>query len=61
MNVNREEWVSPMISDNHGSQRRGKSETKRRLIENDNLYKRVMALYEEGRQKDKEVFVTISD
>lgn len=33
-----------------------KSETKRRLIENDNLYKRVMALYEEGRQKDKEVF-----
>lgn len=33
-----------------------KSETKRRLIENDNLYKRVLALYEEGRQKDKEVF-----
>ena len=33
-----------------------KSETKRRLIENDNLYKRVMALYEEGRKKDKEVF-----
>ena len=33
-----------------------KSETKRRLIENDNLYKRIIALYEEGRQKDKEVF-----
>ena len=33
-----------------------KSETKRRLIENDNLYKRVMALYEEGRKKDREVF-----
>ena len=33
-----------------------KSEAKRRLIENDNLYKRVMALYEEGRKKDKEVF-----
>lgn len=33
-----------------------KNETKRRLIENDNLYKRVMALYEEGRKKDKEVF-----
>lgn len=33
-----------------------KSESKRRLIENDNLYKRVMALYEEGRKKDKEVF-----
>ncbi len=33
-----------------------KSETKRRLIENDNLYKRVMALYEEGRKKDQEVF-----
>lgn len=33
-----------------------KSETKRRLIENDNLYKRIMALYEEGRKKDKEVF-----
>lgn len=33
-----------------------KSETKRRHIENDNLYKRVIALYEEGRKKDKEVF-----
>ena len=33
-----------------------KSEVKRRHIENDNLYKRVMALYEEGRKKDKEVF-----
>lgn len=33
-----------------------KNEAKRRLIENDNLYKRVIALYEEGRKKDKEVF-----
>ena len=33
-----------------------KSEPKRRNMENDNLYKRVMALYEEGRKKDKEVF-----
>lgn len=33
-----------------------KNENKRRLIENDNLYKRIMALYEEGRSKDKEVF-----
>ena len=33
-----------------------KNETKRRHIENGNLYKRVMALYEEGRKKDKEVF-----
>ena len=33
-----------------------KNEAKRRQIENDNLYKRVMALYEEGRKKDKEVF-----
>lgn len=33
-----------------------KNEAKRRLVENDNLYKRVMALYEEGRKKDKEVF-----
>ena len=32
------------------------SEVKRRHIDNDNLYKRVMALYEEGRKKDKEVF-----
>ncbi len=31
-------------------------EAKRRLIENDNLYKRIIALYEEGRKKDKEVF-----
>lgn len=31
-------------------------EKKRRLIENDNLYKRIIALYEEGRKKDKEVF-----
>ena len=38
------------------SKKEEKSETKRRLIENDNLYKRVLALYEEGRQKDKEVF-----
>lgn len=33
-----------------------KSEAKRRLIENNNLYKRITALYEEGRKKDKEVF-----
>lgn len=33
-----------------------KSESKRRQIENDNLYKRIMALYEEGRKKDAEVF-----
>lgn len=33
-----------------------KNENQRRLIENKNLYKRVMALYEEGRKKDKEVF-----
>lgn len=33
-----------------------KSAVKRRHMENDNLYKRVMALYEEGRKKDKEVF-----
>ena len=33
-----------------------KSETKRRHIENDNLYKRIIALYEEGRKKDREVF-----
>ncbi len=31
-------------------------ENKRRLIENDNLYRRVIELYEEGRKKDKEVF-----
>ena len=33
-----------------------KDELKRRQLENDNLYKRVMALYEEGRERDKEVF-----
>lgn len=33
-----------------------KDENRRRLIENDNLYRRVLALYEEGRQKDQEVF-----
>lgn len=33
-----------------------KNETQRRLIENDNLYKRIIALYEEGRKKDQEVF-----
>lgn len=33
-----------------------KNEAKRRLIENENLYKRIMALYEEGRKKDIEVF-----
>ena len=31
-------------------------ERKRRLIENDNLYNRVRALYEEGRKRDAEVF-----
>lgn len=33
-----------------------RDEAKRRNIENDNLYKRIIALYEEGRKKDKEVF-----
>ena len=33
-----------------------KDERKRRLIENDNLYNRVTALYEEGRKRDAEVF-----
>lgn len=33
-----------------------KDPVKRRLIENDNLYERVTALYEEGRRKDKAVF-----
>lgn len=33
-----------------------KNGIRRRHIENDNLYKRVIALYEEGRKKDKEVF-----
>ena len=33
-----------------------KDERKRRLIENDNLYNRVKALYEEGRKRDAEVF-----
>lgn len=31
-------------------------ERKRRLIENDNLYNRIKALYEEGRKRDAEVF-----
>lgn len=33
-----------------------KDESKRRLKENDNLYNRVKALYEEGRKRDAEVF-----
>ncbi len=33
-----------------------KDERKRRLIENDNLCKRIKALYEEGRKRDAEVF-----
>lgn len=33
-----------------------KDEHKRRLIENDNLYNRIKALYEEGRKRDAEVF-----
>ncbi len=33
-----------------------KNEVKRRHVENDNLCKRIKALYEEGRKKDKEVF-----
>lgn len=33
-----------------------KDEQKRRKIENENLYKRIIALYEEGRKKDAEVF-----
>ena len=33
-----------------------KDERKRRLIENDNLYNRIKALYEEGRKRDAEVF-----
>lgn len=33
-----------------------KDERKRRLIENDNLYKRIKSLYEEGRKRDAEVF-----
>lgn len=33
-----------------------KDEHKRRLIENDNLFKRVISLYEEGRKRDAEVF-----
>lgn len=32
------------------------NENKRRQKENDNLYKRIIALYEEGRKKDAEVF-----
>lgn len=38
------------------SKKEEKDEHKRRLIENDNLYKRVTALYEEGRKRDAEVF-----
>lgn len=38
------------------SKKEEKNETQRRLIENDNLYKRILALYEEGRKKDQEVF-----
>lgn len=38
------------------SKQEEKDERKRRLIENDNLYRRILALYEEGRKKDKEVF-----
>lgn len=33
-----------------------RDERKRRLKENDNLYKRIAALYEEGRNRDREVF-----
>ena len=33
-----------------------KDERKRRLTENDNLYNRIKALYEEGRKRDAEVF-----
>lgn len=33
-----------------------KDDKKRRLIENDNLYNRIKALYEEGRKRDAEVF-----
>lgn len=33
-----------------------KDERKRRLMENDQLYRRIAALYEEGRNRDKEVF-----
>ena len=38
------------------SKKEEKDERKRRLIENDNLYNRVKALYEEGRKRDAEVF-----
>ena len=33
-----------------------RDERKRRLMENDNLYKRIKALYEKGRERDAEVF-----
>lgn len=33
-----------------------KDERKRRLMENDQLYRRIAALYEEGRNRDREVF-----
>ena len=38
------------------SKKEEKDERKRRLIENDNLYNRVKALYGEGRKRDAEVF-----
>ena len=38
------------------SKKEEKDEHKRRLKENDNLYNRVKALYEEGRKRDAEVF-----
>lgn len=38
------------------SSKEEKDEAKRRKIENDRLYKRVLSLYEEGRKKDPEVF-----
>ena len=38
------------------SKKEEEDESKRRLLENDNLYKRVKALYEEGRKRDAEVF-----
>lgn len=38
------------------SKKEEKDEKRRRLIENDNLYKRIIALYEEGRKRDAEVF-----
>ena len=38
------------------SKKEEKDDRKRRLMENDNLYNRVKALYEEGRKRDAEVF-----